>query len=58
MKYKDQIQMIDDYFKNLTVEQFEEDLIKCGYGIIKPASESGYRLATSEEVKLLKKRKD
>lgn len=48
--YKKEIDLINKYFENLTIKKFEEDLIECGIETIKPASESGYKLITQEEL--------
>jgi hypothetical protein len=42
---------IDDYFDNVTKEEFEEALKKAGHGLIESASKSGYRLAKPDEIK-------
>ena len=44
------LKQIDDYFDNVSQEEFEKALEKAGFGVIEPASESGYRLAEPNEV--------
>lgn len=38
------LKKIDDYFDNVTQEEFEKALENAGYGLIEPASKSGYEL--------------
>ncbi len=53
MTLDERIQQINEHFKNLTVEEFENNLIECGIEVIKPSSLSGMRIANFDELKLI-----
>lgn len=40
----EKLKEIEEYFENLTVEEFEENLKKAGHGVIEPSSKSGFEL--------------
>lgn len=44
MDLQEKLKKIEDHFKDLTVEQFEENLIECGIEVIKSSKESGWEL--------------
>lgn len=44
MTHEERLKQIDEYFKNLSIEEFEQNLIDCGINEIKPASYFGYEL--------------
>lgn len=41
---EEMLKKIDDYFDNVTQEEFEKALEKAGYGLIEPANKSDYEL--------------
>ena len=47
MDFNERIKAIDDFFSNLTVEEFEKIAIECGVNEIKPASSFGMELVSS-----------
>ena len=38
------LKRIKDHFKNISIEEFEENLIKCGIDIIQPCNESNIKI--------------
>jgi len=44
MELEQAIKKIEDHFKDLTVEQFEENLVECGIEVIESSKESGWQL--------------
>lgn len=53
MTFEESIALINKHFESLTIEEFEKNLIECGVEVIKPASESGMRLVTYDELEYL-----
>lgn len=53
------IEQTNEHFKELSIEQFEENLIKCGMGVIKTSEEMGWKMAIHNEIcTLCKERAD
>ncbi len=44
MDIQKKLEDIEKHFANISPNQLEENLIKCGQGVIQPASKSGYQL--------------
>ena len=44
------LQEIEQHFNEISVEEFEEKLLKAGYGIIEHSNQSQMKMITSEEL--------
>lgn len=51
MDTEKRLKKISDHFKNISIEQLEENLVKAGINEIRPANESGYKMVTEDEIK-------
>ena len=51
MDTEKRLKKISDHFKNISIEQLEENFVKAGINEIRPASESGYKMVTEDEIK-------
>ena len=43
------LEEIQEHFKNISVEEFEQSLVECGLNTIKPSTDFGYRMLSPEE---------
>ena len=48
MTHEDRLKQIDEYFKNITIQEFETTLEHAGIDRIKSCKDSGYELVSSE----------
>ncbi|MDA3732882.1 hypothetical protein PBV87_15505 [Niameybacter massiliensis] len=50
MDLEKRMRAIEEHFKNLSIEEFENNLIEAGIARIKPTMESGMRMVTEQEL--------
>ncbi|MDQ2085172.1 hypothetical protein RBH29_01820 [Herbivorax sp. ANBcel31] len=48
ISFKERLKMIDEFFDNLTMEEFEDTAIECGINEIKPSSHFGMELVSDD----------
>lgn len=45
------LEEIQEHFKNISIEEFEQSLIECGIGKIQSCTDFGYRMLSPQECK-------